>query len=107
MTFGEKRRAIRTLRRVAEDMRARHNAVFQERGFEGLESADLSLTISREDFQRCEWALQYVKTWIPDVDADTGELLPTGGYERMNAAYSRESIKRDHFLIKNNPVFYE
>jgi len=106
-TFGERRNAIRALRHTHTVMREILADVFERGGFAALEVDDVSLTLPREAFERCEWALQYVKQWLPDVDEETGNLRKTGRMVRMNALYVSTRYDRPHFLLKARPVFCE
>ena len=77
-TFGGKRAAVRSFRRVFSEMRAKMVEAFALGGFEGAEYNAVSMTIPRDDYECCEWYMSHLKQWISDIDPETQELLPTG-----------------------------
>ena len=100
MTFGEKKRAFRTLHRIHKEMRDLHIRL----GFRRIREA--SLTISQQDFEDCEWALCRVKTRIPEIDPETQEIIPgKGRLTRLNFLFYAPSMPQPNFLLKCSPVF--
>lgn len=95
LTFGRIRRALKTRRRVVQTMAAVIAETIDARGFTPHALDDVSLTVSREEFDDLEWAMGYVKM----RDPETARLV------RVNGRFCRSSIPRLHLLVKNCPVF--
>lgn len=95
LTFGRMRRALQTRRRVVQTMAAVIADTITARGFTPHALDDVSLTVSREEFDDLEWAMGHVKM----RDPETGQLV------RVNGRFCRSSIPRPHVLVKNCPVF--
>lgn len=102
ITFGMMRENVRALRRIHREMRDRMAAIPSLKNIE-----QVTVTVSRDEFEKAEWAMGYLKQWIPELDAEGQVIRGKGHYARINGRFVRRDIPRTHFLLKGQPVFYE
>jgi hypothetical protein len=104
LTFGQMRKNVRALKSVGRRMREAIEEAVKAQGLSAVEG--VSLTVSRQEFERVEWAMGRLKQWLPALD-EAGQVIPgVGSYVRMNALFCRTDLARTHFLMKGCPVFY-